>query len=513
MAVTLVGEIVNSCDATTGFNVGNISADDDNVEGTGAIGVKASSTTQAMYTTSLGAGAPYDYSSGGPEEGYHIVMWFNTKTPIAATGGLRIFAGDSVGADDGHWYVDPVGFYKGGFITKVIDTAADFDVVTGSWTTNGNPAQLTNVDELGGVFNTTTSIMGSFNNVQLDQITTGEGLRVDAGTVGTPNTFETVRAADEDTNFWGWWLSSKGAIIAQGKLYIGPSTGSATSVFNTTGDVVIWASNTVATGFYEINTRGAGTDVTLDGVTIRAEDPAAARWTLTVQSDTNSYDDTNGVYTGFDTLTLDADTTLDGTKLEDGNSIVQNGATITNCTVLDANTADGVALITSDTPNLISNCDFTFSDGHAIEIDTAGTYTFTGNTFTGYGTTGSNDAAIYNNSGGAVTLNIAGGGSTPTYRNGASATTTINNNTSVTLTGLVNPTEVRVYTAGTTTELHGSENVTTGTFNFSEAASSSVDIRIFATNYEPADILNYTVPASDASIPIQQRFDRNYNNP
>ena len=37
------------------------------------------------------------------------------------------------------------------------------------------------------------------------------------------------------------------------------------------------------------------------------------------------------------------------------------------------------------------------------------------------GADGTTDAAIYNNSGGAITLNISGGGDTPTVRNGASA--------------------------------------------------------------------------------------------
>jgi len=79
MAITLIGEIVNSCDAVTGFNVGNISGDDDFVEGTGAIGLKVAAGQSRMYTTSLGATAPYDFSVGGGEEDYLFVCWINTK--------------------------------------------------------------------------------------------------------------------------------------------------------------------------------------------------------------------------------------------------------------------------------------------------------------------------------------------------------------------------------------------------------------------------------------------------
>ena len=444
MAVTLVGEIVNSCDAVTGFNAGTISGDDDFVEGTGALGVKASNTTQELYTTSLGATAPYNFAVGGAEEGYHIIMWFNTKTPIdtKANGGLAIIVGN--GTSRGKWYVRPSGFYKGGFITRVVDTARNFNnIAAGTWTTTGNPAQLSNVTQMGGGFVTITSIMGSFNNVQIDQITIGEGVRADGGTIGTPNTFEVVRAADEDTAFYGWWGSSNGAIIGKGKLYIGPATGSATSVFNDTAFAVIFADEDVATGFYEIATRGAGTDVTWELASIAAANPAVARWSLTIDATTNSFSDTNGVFTGANTLTLSSNSTCTGTTFIDCSSLIQNSATLTDITVLDANTADGTAFLTSNNPALISGSSFTFSDGHAIEITTAGTYTFNGNAFNNYlGTTGTNlvsnsgstDAAIYNNSGGAVTLNITGGGDTPSVRNGAGATTTVNNNVNVDIT-------------------------------------------------------------------------------
>ena len=85
MAVTLVGEVINTCDSDTGFNAGSFGTDDAAWEGTAAIGIKASATTVEFYTTSSdggGAGFPYDFSNAGAESGYHIVMWFNTKTPI-----------------------------------------------------------------------------------------------------------------------------------------------------------------------------------------------------------------------------------------------------------------------------------------------------------------------------------------------------------------------------------------------------------------------------------------------
>ncbi|MDO8629392.1 MAG: hypothetical protein Q7R41_02770, partial [Phycisphaerales bacterium] len=67
--------------------------------------------------------------------------------------------------------------------------------------------------------------------------------------------------------------------------------------------------------------------------------------------------------------------------------------------------------------------------GHAIEFgtNTPGDPTeliLTSVTFSGYGADGTTDAAIYNNSGKHLIINIAGGTS-PTVRNGSGATTTI----------------------------------------------------------------------------------------
>ena len=513
MAITLVGEIVNSCDAVTGFSAGNISGDDDFVEGTGAIGAKVSATTTEFYTTTLGATAPYSFASGGGEFGWHIILWFNTKTPVNATSGLRIIVGN--GTSRGNWYVVPAGFYKGGFITRVINSAAAFDVITaGSWTLGGNPAQLSNVTQVGGGFTTTTSIMGSFNNCQLDQITIGLGVRADAGTVGTPNTFETVRNADESTNYWGWWSSSNGAIISKGKLYIGPVSGTATSVFTDSAFTVIFANERVATGFYEIATRGTNTDVTWSLASISAASPSAARWSLTVDSTTKTFSDTNGVWKGADVLTLNSTSTLTGTSLINCTSLVLNSATMTECVILSANTADGVAFITTTSLALITYCSFTFSDGHAIVITTPGTYTFTGNIFTGYGTTGSNDAMIYNNSGGLVTINYGGGGTVPTYRNGASASTVVQATFTLTLTGLESGIHLSIVNSSTRTELKYEVLAGTST-TYSHGGGETVDLLVTALDRDPnlSSVYSLVLPTADSAVQFQLLDDPNYVNP
>lgn len=86
----------------------------------------------------------------------------------------------------------------------------------------------------------------------------------------------------------------------------------------------------------------------------------------------------------------------------------------------------------------------------------------------------------------------------------------------LTLTGLQNPSEVRIFDAGTTTELAGAETITGGSFawNYDVDAVSAVDIAILSLGYQNIRLTNFTLPTTgDSSIPIQQQIDRQYANP
>ena len=105
---------------------------------------------------------------------------------------------------------------------------------------------------------------------------------------------------------------------------------------------------------------------------------------------------------------------------------------------------------------------------------------------------------------------------TITLQNGASfigtftdtnGTTTV---TELTLTGLQSNSEVRVYQAGTTTEIDGVEN--SGTTFSTTTIESSVDVVVFNVGYVPVRLLAVDT-STNVTLPIQQRLDRNYNNP
>lgn len=432
MSVILVGEIINNCDDVTGFNVGNISGDDDFVEGTGAIGIKASLGANEIRTTTLGVTAPYDFSLTGVEAGDHIIMWFNTKTPINASTGLGIVVGN--GTDFGVWNVLGLSFYKGGFITRVIDAAHDFDSISaGTWTLTGNPAQLSNVTNVGGNFVTLTTIMGNFNNIQLDQMTVGKGLRVDGGTFDARNNFETVRADDEDTNFYGWWSSAVGAVIGKGKLFVGPgpgTDGAAISYFQDEAFTVTFADEAVASGFYEIKVSGVNTRMDWDLANVSAANPQNSRWNLTIDPSTSGFSDTNGVWTGGDIMTINASGTMTGTTVINTNQIVAlSGAILDSISILGS---EGTSAILTESLDDIFDCVFTATPdwpGHAIELTNidVGAMIYNNN-HTGYaasdGSTG-DEVIFVNVATGTLTINVPAGANIPSIRTAGAIVTVV----------------------------------------------------------------------------------------
>ena len=82
--------------------------------------------------------------------------------------------------------------------------------------------------------------------------------------------------------------------------------------------------------------------------------------------------------------------------------------------------------------------------------------------------------------------------------------------TALTLTGLQSNSEVRIYQAGTTTEIDGVEN--SGTTFATKTSESSVDIVVHALGYEYRRLKSVDT-SQNLTLPISQRVDRYYNNP
>jgi hypothetical protein len=84
------------------------------------------------------------------------------------------------------------------------------------------------------------------------------------------------------------------------------------------------------------------------------------------------------------------------------------------------------------------------------------------------------------------------------------------------LTGLKNPSEVRIFPAGSTTAVAGAENVSGGVFWWvfdPDDFPGGVDIAILSLGFLNLRLLSIALGSSDLLIPIQQQIDRQYLNP
>jgi len=86
------------------------------------------------------------------------------------------------------------------------------------------------------------------------------------------------------------------------------------------------------------------------------------------------------------------------------------------------------------------------------------------------------------------------------------------NPATIALTGLKDDTEVRMFAAGTGTELAGQEIVNGGSFSAS-IQEPSIDIVVMALGYQNLRLTGVDTTGGDLTIPIQQQLDRQYLNP
>jgi hypothetical protein len=213
-------------------------------------------------------------------------------------------------------------------------------------------------------------------------------------------------------------------------------------------------------------------------------------------------------------VTLRSVFTWDNIKWQNCPSFTTNGATITNNTFVNTK----VTVASPAQAALISDSSFTKTTGtqHGIEIGgTAANITLDGLTFTGYavsnGSTG-NEAIYVNIASGSMTISIVGGGSVPSIRT-AGATVTVTASVTLTVSGLQTGSDVVIYEAGTTTVLDSVDANGTSTWDYvydAADAGNDIDIGVFKAGYRPFYIRTYTLPATDATVPVAQDVDLYY---
>jgi hypothetical protein len=400
------------------------------------------------------------------------------------------------------------------------------------------------ITQVGIAFITNVGAQGNVPNTYWDILrrgTPGQGLIVRGGTALLPGIFDEIATEDRSTaNLKAHGIIRRlgaGLYGLQGSIQFGDDTANAAYFFdkNTT---VVFEDRDLDSDKYQFRVvGGSSTNYFQLGEPIGSGDELSGTNGCSIicpvgvdaafEAFNESLDDFRiygSTLSGFTRgITLCEEPLVGDNHVFAGNTVSRCGqivpglVNIRNCSfsnfVSDDYTNQAQIIWTTDTD--IRKCDFiSGGNGNAIKFDAAGTYNFVGLNFSGYSGTGT-AAAVHNNSGGHVTINVTGGGNVPSVRNSGTSTTTVVSAVLITLTGLKTNTEVRVYqdNAGQNgTELAGIENSGTS-FSFSVNASQVINIIIFNVGYLPADIWGINSGTVDREIPIQQVFDRNFENP
>lgn len=429
---------------------GSITEDTDvYIEGTTSVAEQMTTSRRVMLWDN---GSTQDLSNG------HLYIWVNCGIvgllDLKANGGLTVRMTGPTSTNFVEWYVGgndswPTAI-EGGWVMFVVDTAS-----TPS-NTGGTPPALTAIQKV-GISAITTAMTKSVDNTWVDAgwfLADGNpGIIVEGRNGGTTDwDFEDINT--QLGNSAGMFIPGEGGSwVCNAPIQFGINDTS-THGFTDTNQTILWSDQEfVASDHYKLSALGnAGgtTNVTLGVKTGTGDDATGAqgctfqaasggaRWGMDFNDPNvdgvNLYG-CNFIHGGTFDLDDPAVSVISSQYIDCSAAVVSNSEQL-RISVINANTADGVAFMTTDDLGDIVFSTFEFSDGHAIELTTprVASQTSKGNKFSGYGSTGTNDAAVYNNTAGAVTISVTELGDTPTYRNGTSATTTVNNTVTLTVT-------------------------------------------------------------------------------
>lgn len=440
-----------------GGGAAGLSADPDfAIQGTNSV-------TKQVSTAGTIKGMVYD-STTPPTLGAndHIFVWVYATCPglleLLANGGMRVTIGTDTSNYNDYYVAGKDTFLKGGHRCWPVryTTAAP---TPGAQT--GTPGASPQV--FGGQLHVTGILRA--DNLAVDAIRFGTGAYITAGAIATPITFAGFAAQNDlVANSWGVFSEVQGSYLLQGKFVVGQTTAGVPTLAyldDPGADIIIVDTPHSLTDFTQIIVDHASTEFHTTNMNIRALGTNNPGQIIFNNAATVASID-KGVWADLGIITLQAAVVLTDVIIQRCGLITQNSATLTDCTIDDG------AGVLSNNPTLITGCNFPGGGiGHALECNTIGTYGWVGNTDTGYtGTRGSNmtpasgsaNAMFYNNSGGLITLNVSGGGQSPSVRNGAGATTVVVQDAPISITvydrlgAVIVGARVAVYDAADVTE-------------------------------------------------------------
>lgn len=371
----------------------------------------------------------------------HLFVWLYATTPglmdTLANFGMTVAVGTATNAVVEFHVAGAAEYAAGGWVCWPIhykntaNTSIPYRTLTGS--PGADPQYF------GGELSTTDTVRAV--NFGVDVQRYGTGIFITSGSSGDPATF-TGAAAKNDlvANRWGVLLGVPGGFAQQGRVVLGQNSGSipdsSGTYFSDSNQLITFTDTPHArSDFTEIFIDVAATEFYLTSVTMLGLGQTNSGRLTYNDSGTLSVLKTC-TFASIGPTSLQASVTASGSTWRDCGLITQNSAALENCT-FDGVSGSTAYQLLSDHPRDITNCSFVSGGtgtGHGIRFTTPGTYTFTGNLFSGYGASGSTDAAVNNNSGGIVILNIEGQGDSPTVRNEAGSVTALVSTVPLTVT-------------------------------------------------------------------------------
>lgn len=398
---------------------------DDIIQGSYHASAAAKQSSGQLASIAFDNGSGVTVPSGGA-----FLLWHKFDAggilDTYSNGGVRVCVGSSVTAFKA-WKIagrDVVPFPYGGWKNYALDPTVSADYTEGSPTST--------LQHVGMAIMLTAAGPGKGNPHKLDAVRYGRcEARMNGGDGSNGYATFTGFAAKNDANDatngynrWGLIQAVGGGVLWKGLMTLGYSS----AVDFRDSNVIVFIDDTrkVGSGFNKIEIRQSGSRVDWTGISFICISPSttASKGALEVIDDCD-VNIASCLFQDMDTLIFKGTSDIQSSIFRRCGLVTQNGAIFNGCK-FDA--PSGAVGLLSDDLNDIDNTTF-ISDGsgHAIELTTAhaGTSkTLTNVFFSGYGSAGTTDAAIYNNSQGAVTITISGG-DTPTIRNGTNASTTV----------------------------------------------------------------------------------------
>jgi hypothetical protein len=397
----------------TGYAVGGTPSVDTDYPVQGTQHLSATMTKTGLASIMVDNGAGITWTSG-----WSFLVW-GTWLPAAAcdtdtNGGLRVLVGSDL-SNFRVWYVGGRDFGRypyGGWQNFAVDPEETPAATVGTPGTTYRWA---------GFAVSVATAVARGNPLGLDAVRYG---RCEIRVNGTETFASMATTNDASAARWGLFQEEAGSYRWKGLMTLGYS--STVSFTDSNKNIVIDNTRRVKAAFNRIEVRQSGSSVSWTGINIQALGTVSKGQFEAIDNATITL--TGCSFTDMDTFVFQSNSTIIGTVFRRCGQITQGSATFNGGSLVTNSTA-AVALLANNIDN-VSDTEFRSSGtGHAIELTAAhaaGSYTLTNVDFTGYaGTDGSTgNEAIYNNSGGAVTINISGG-NTPSIRNGTGATTTI----------------------------------------------------------------------------------------